>query len=179
VSTQIIDHGWNRIQEEVKKAGNSFVKVGFPMDGTSKGENDMQTIIRVAAYQEFGTKQIVTAKQAGFLAWKSDGSFAPQIGSTITNPARPFISKTIDENKEAVDKLKENSWDAILEGKTTIEKALKTIGEWLINKTKKTIQEMKAPALHPFTIKMKRNSAKLLINTAQMINSIQTKVTVK
>lgn len=177
--TQIIDCGWNRINEEIKKAGNSSVKVGFPIDGTPKGSSDMQTIIRVAAYQEFGTKQIVTAKQASFLRWKSGGTFTPNIGSTISIPPRPFISKTIDNKQNELNIMKENLWNKILNGTLTIEKGLKLMGEWLLNETKKTIQNMKEPKLHPFTIKMKRNSTKLLINFAQMINSLQIKIEIK
>lgn len=159
-NVRVIDRGWKRIKEELRKADNSFTKVGFPL-GAEVGKKrrnpkkkvqfagkeryrSISQVAEIAAYQEFGTEFI---------------------------PARPFMSTSFDESQVELTELKKKLYDKILEGRLTTERALVILGEFMSNKTKRKIKDITSPPNRPSTIKRK-GSSNPLIDTAQMINSV-------
>lgn len=176
---QIIDLGWNRIIEELRKADNSFTKVGFPEGkpvGSAikkkktklEGYANMSEVATVGVFNEFGTEQKVTKKQSGFL---HHIGLHKQPGDTIKVKPRPFMSTSFDENLQGLDNLKNKLYDKIIKGQSTTHRALKVIGEWMTTKIKKKIRDLKDPPNTPFTIANKKSSNPL-IDTGQMINSV-------
>jgi len=181
-SVKVIDHGWERIMSEVALMDKSYTKVGFPL-GVELGRaskkkvtqfagkekySGISEVASVAMFHEFGTKQTVTPKQAGYL-----GAMGLHVkpGKTLVTPARPFMSTSFDEAQSDLNILRNKLYIAIVKGKTTTILALKIMGEFMTARTKKKIKEIKSPPLHPFTIANKKSS-KPLIDTGQMINSV-------
>jgi hypothetical protein len=176
---KINDKGWNRIKAELALCKKSYTKVGLPSDGKVGAVSspksdlhkyyDMSEVATVAAFQEFGTSQVVTPKQAAFLNFKG---FNVKVGTIIKTPKREFVSTSFDENLESLKIMVDNLYNQILEGRIGTIMALKILGEFGVAKMKLKIQQITTPPLHPFTIKNKKSS-KPLIDTGQTINSIQ------
>lgn len=139
-----------------------YVKVGFPTDGDiAFGDrvgsehapvNDMADLAMIAAVHEYG---------------RSDG----------TIPARPFMRPSFDQNIDKLHALRERLWVEYLNGHITNEQAFGLMGEFLVAKIKNTIRRIREPALAPATI-ARKHSSKPLIDTGQMLNSVQYKVVV-
>lgn len=174
---KIVDLGWNRIIEELRKADNSFTKVGFPEGkpiGSARkktkleGYANMSEVATVGVFNEFGTEQTVTSKQSKFLHYIG---LHKQPGSKLKVKPRPFMSTSFDENLQGLNNLKNKLYDKIIKGQFTTKHALKVIGEWMTTKIKKKIRDIKDPPNTPFTIANKKSSNPL-IDTAQMINSV-------
>lgn len=170
---------WNALMTQLKNK-NSYVKVGFPQSGTPVSTGltqyfNMSDIATIAAFQEFGTRQIVTGKQSVYLSFQG---FNIKPRRVITIPPRPFIQKGIDDNLANLDILKGRLYDKMLQRQITFQKALELMGQYLVDKIKATIQNITTPPLHPFTIQQK-GSSKPLINTGQMVNSLQYAVVIQ
>ena len=140
----------------------SFSKVGFPENGDAgtgsqvgsgrDESNDISEIIEIAAYLNFGTKN--------FKGW-------------------PFMGISFDENVDTIDKMKTVFYNKILDGTMSVEQALGLLGEFLTGKTKMKIVDIKTPANKKVTIARKKGVNNPLIDTAQMLNSVQHKETIK
>jgi len=163
VSQKIIDHGYAAIVKEIEKMGHLYTKVGFPEAGAAgypshhsigaQPAGDMSEVIKVAAVQEFG---------------------AP----SRNIPERSFVRTSFDNNYGALQAFKAAQWKLIIEGKQTAEQGIRKIGEWMIAKMKRQIRDGSYVPLKPATIARKKSS-RPLIDTAQMINSIQQEVFTK
>lgn len=90
-------------------------------------------------------------------------------------PCRSWMRKFVDGNKYDVNKKVETVCSAILTNKMNSQKGLQILGVWLTNNFKKTIRSLTSPALSWKTVKRKKSS-KLLIDTAQSINSIKYRI---
>lgn len=168
---------WLNIQAQLKKLDAAYVKVGYPSGGTPAAGGTgayfgISGVATIAAFQEFGTKQIATPKQARFL---SSSGFPVKVGQLLSVPARSFMRTSFDENLKSIELLKAKYYEDIVNGVMTAEQALRLLGEFLLGKTKQKVQSINSPALHPFTLS-KKNSTKPLITTGQMINSLQIEV---
>lgn len=159
--TKTIDHGWLRIQRELKLAKKSFVKVGFPENGEAKSGNkkgsgheplEMGDIVTVASVHEFG---------------------APNKNI----PVRSFMRSSYDENREEINRVIEKSYDGILAGKETVYWSLQKIGVWFTAKVQKKIRDLREPPNAPSTI-ARKGSSNPLIDTGQMIQSVQHEVVI-
>jgi hypothetical protein len=161
---RIVDHGYAAILTELKKADNLYVKVGFPLEGnpgypskhaigplTKEEASTMNKITIIASTHEFGSEK-------------------------RNIPERSFIRSTFDAEYENLQAFKEREYLRILQGKQTANTAIGRVGEWLTNKTKAFIRNRIPPPLKKATIKRKGSSVPL-IDTAQMINSIQWSIT--
>jgi hypothetical protein len=145
-----------RILEELDKADNSYTKVGYPMEGdvkkgnkTGSGREQSETIseiAEIAMFLEFGTKDLE--------GW-------------------PFMSTAFDENIIQINAMKKSLYNKIIDGKMTARQALGLIGEFLVSKTKLKIRDIKTPPNKPSTIRKKKGADNPLIDTAQMLNSLQ------
>lgn len=149
------DFGWGRILFELDYLEKSYVKIGFPEKGKLKTGNKigskhepariMSEIIMIAAFNEFGTGII---------------------------PERPFMRQSFDNNFRELNVLKEKLYTTVVTGKGTAKEALNLLGIWMVSKTKGEIRNGNFASLSEYT-KAKKKSDKPLIDTAQMINSIQ------
>jgi hypothetical protein len=77
-----------------------------------------------------------------------------------------------ENNLAPLQELKKARILAVARGVETAETAIKKIGEWFTARTKLTIRDGGFVPLKPQTIKRKKSS-RPLIDTAQMLNSIQ------
>ena len=150
------DLGLGRILQELNKADHSFTKIGFPAEGevgeqTRGGSEhepaiEISEVAEVAIYHEFGTVHI---------------------------PSRAFVRPSFDENISENDRLRDKLYKKIVDGKMTTKQALGLIGEFNVGKMKRKIRSIKSPPLKPATIRRKKGAKQPLIDTAQMINSVQ------
>lgn len=151
---QIIkDNGYSDRMREIKEMKRLFSKVGFPENGEigdvekKKTSRTMAEVIEIAAVHEFG---------------------APKRNI----PMRAFLRPSFDENFDDLQEFKKKQAKLVIEGEQTALVGMSKIGEWLTNKTKEKIASGIPPELSPATIKRK-GSTKTLIDTGQMLNSVQ------
>jgi len=156
------DLGWREIEKQVAVLRkNPYVMVGVQEGAGSKssrknkskkgGKSEAATTVAlVASAMEFGAK-----------------------GGKI--PERSFIRSTMDESHGELNEMTDGLIDQILDGATTVEKALKIIGLSIVSRIKRKIQTITEPPLAASTIKAK-GSDKPLIDTSQLLNSIQSKM---
>jgi len=86
-----------------------------------------------------------------------------EFGSTKRNiPSRPAFRRAFDENRTKIEQLKKKLLNRIYEGTSTGKQALGLVGEFLTNKTKKKITDLKTPPNKPATIKRKGSSNPLI-----------------
>lgn len=157
VKQEIIDHGWIDIKSELRKAKNSYTKVGLPerkdplpADDGSMPITQMSELVKVGAIQEFG---------------------APNRNI----PERSFMRAGFDKSRKLLMDTSTKLYDKILNGTMTTEIAIKILGLFHIDQIKAFINLLKHPANAPSTIRQK-GSSNPLVNTGQMRNSIQHEV---
>lgn len=108
------------------------------------------SIVDYAVYNEFGTKNI---------------------------PSRPFMSTTADQNRDEVQKFAGALVGKIIDGKLSVDIALKNLGEWYQKKLQMTIRNAKSWAAPnaPATVARKGSSSPL-IDTGRMVQSVRYEV---
>jgi len=151
------DLGWGRIVEEIEKMDGSYTKVGFPEEGEVKNKRkkgsghpeykDISEIALIASWLQFGTKYI--------------------------DPGWPFFTEAFDENINGLIKLRNKLYDQVVNGRITVRVALGIMGEFMTNKIKAKIVAMKFPPNRPATIRAKKGAENPLIDTGQLLNSVQ------
>jgi hypothetical protein len=104
-------------------------------------------VLEYAMYNEFGTSRI---------------------------PARPFMQTTFDNNKDEMDKFVDFLGQQIIDGKNTVDRVLRLLGETYQMKVQKTIREAVSWAVpnDPKTIEMKGSSSPL-IDEGRMIGAVR------
>lgn len=159
-----IDKGYGATLDRIFEAGDSFVQIGWFENNESKnkrnesdkGSSDKPKNIDIAIWNEFGTER----------------------NGKEHIPARPFIRSSHDENLERTTKLIEREYGRILDGQSDAKTSLGKIGLFVESYTKRKITTLKEPPNTEQTIKSKKSSNPL-IDTAQMRNSISSKVIIK
>lgn len=156
--TRMIDKGYKNICQEVRNLNTSYTKVGFPEDGTvqparKKGSgheafSGMSEIAYIASIMEYGND------------------------SPVPIPPRPFMKMAFDKNRQELRTVREKYLKSVLDNRMTAQRALGLIGEWFAGTIKRTIRDGKFEANAPYTI-AKKGSDKPLIDTGQMLNSVQ------
>jgi hypothetical protein len=156
VKQRVIDRGLSRIIKDMYGLRDAHVKVGFPEKGEKgivnkrgirKPDREMSDVIYIAAIHEYG---------------------APKANI----PPRPFVSTSYDEHKQPLQKIKASALGKIIDGTLTVRKALEDIGEVCVTWMKKKIESN----IPPMSARAVRDSGITLIDTGQMINSIQYEV---
>ena len=157
ISQRINDNGYSARIDAIREMNHLFTKVGFPENGTPqestrKGSgrdmtNEMSEIVKIAAVHEFG---------------------AP----SRNIPERSFVRSSFDENFIALQEFKKKEASLVIQGKQSAMTGIRKIGEWMTNKTKLKINSNVPPKLADVTVARKR-STRTLIDTAQMLNSVQ------
>lgn len=145
---QTIDRGWDRIIENLREAGHSFTKVGFPENGKTSGDHSMSEQIEIAITHEFGG------------------------GNNI--PERSFMRTSMDENIEKVSMLQAQAISAVVSGATTVRKALFGIGEEVKSFIHQKLLQGDAgwPKLKKETVD-KKGHAIMLYETGQLRDTVQ------
>jgi hypothetical protein len=108
-------------------------------------------VLEYAMYNEFGTRSI---------------------------PARPFMQTTFDNNKAEIDKFVDFLGQQIVDGKNTVDRVLRILGETYQLKIQQTIRDAKNWAVpnDPKTIEMKGSSSPL-IDEGRMIGAVRYEIT--
>lgn len=96
-------------------------------------------------------------------------------GNEIVIPERSFIRASIKENEEKYLKMNERIAKNILSGKTKLNEYLSVLGQVARDDMSNYATKLKDPPNSPHTI-AKKKSENPLVNTRQMINSINYKV---
>lgn len=180
--------------KNTEELGHWFTKVGFPEAGqlgapSKKGEappvTAMSQIIKIAAAHEFGanikhpggtayrTIAIGGEIRAIFISNKEAEEFDRRTRPhTIEIPERPFMRMSFDNNRGELQTFKAARVLAVARGKEDAVTAIKKIGEFMTNKTKMTIRGGQFQPLSRATV-LRKHSSRPLIDTSQMINSVQ------
>lgn len=146
------DNGWRELMTRwALNTGDLTVVVGFLRSSAfhkKKHEKDKPiTVARIAAIHEFGSL---------------DG----------TIPERSFMRSSIDENLVKLTKLLKKLSGLVIDGRMQKKQALGLVGQNIADAMKAKIRTGRFEPLAESTIKAK-GSSKPLIDTGQMINSIE------
>lgn len=142
-SVTIIDHGWERIQREVRAAERLEVAIGIH-EGARNGEG--KSIAQYGAENEFGTSRI---------------------------PSRPFMAQSFEENISKInDDFLQQTQAMVGLTFRSAQDCLTIIGIKQSDRIKNKITSNMPPRNAPETIAGKRGSSSTLIDTSAMINSI-------
>lgn len=139
---KIIDRGFQKIIENLRHAGGSYVAVG--VQGDDKREDSKATNSDVANWMEYGTVNV---------------------------PERSFMRSTFDEQLPAIHELKAKLLNQVIAGKVTVKQGLGLIGAFLTGKIQAKISSNVPPPLAQSTIDAKGSSVSL-IDTGQLRQSI-------
>jgi tRNA A37 methylthiotransferase MiaB len=133
---RVIDKGWERIQEELKKIHGSTVKVGYPEEKAKDHEGGID-VAALATIHEYGTEHI---------------------------PPRPFMTQAYDKNRTKINNLIQKEYSSILEGKSTVHDSLQKIGVFGVGTIKEIFRSGKFEPNKPATKKRKKSSQPLIDN---------------
>ncbi len=183
-----IDLGWGEILKELSETDATSVKVGIQSTAGQVNSGKI-SMAHLGAIQEFGGDIKVGASEgtvyhkvfkncnfarSGRFVKKSKSNFARNVSigaHKISIPSRPFMREGLDKNKNAITDLSTDLAGKILEGKTSVNQALKLIGQ----KAEKGIKDnMSSGGFAPnaaSTIKKKKSSTPL-IDTGHLRQSI-------
>jgi len=140
--SDIVDHGFKKLEKQLKKMAKMSVKTGILSDAGSHESG--KTIAEIAAYNEFGTDTI---------------------------PERPAHRDTFEKSRPKLKANLAKSVDLVIEGKATPDQVLNRIGVWYVGQLKKGVIAFDAPPNAPSTIRQK-GSDNPLIDTGRTVNSI-------
>lgn len=155
------DRVWQRFKEKLEAAKGARVKIGVlaNVKGNAKvegaqGDFDM---VALAATHEFG---------APARPWNG----------FVGIPARPFISATFEQNRDAAKKKISQLAVAFLKGRISLHRGLEILGAWGVGEVQSYMNSGKiTPKLSPVTI-AKKGSNKPLIDHGRLKQSITYKV---
>lgn len=141
------DHGFQRIQLDMKGLRGRSVKVGI----MGNEQVDGVSVIDYAVYNEFGTSRGI--------------------------PARPFMSKTAELHTDDITNFTAALVGRIIDGKISDDTALHNIGMKYQSYMQQTIRDAKSWAApnSPRTI-AKKGSSSPLIDTGRMVGSVRYEV---
>ena len=145
------DFGFDKTIKQLVDIKKKEVVIGFQESALTtsqtKGDRTQKAGVSVAeyaAYNEFGTEKI---------------------------PQRSFMRTAYDENIRSIETLINIQYGRVVDGSTTIDKALSLVGQAMQAYIQKKIRSITYPPNSPATIKIK-GSSKPLIDFGQMVNSV-------
>ena len=135
------------IREVNKLRANPYIKIGYPKEHQEpkeqkEGEKKDVTVLDVAIYHEYGTKDM---------------------------PERSFIRATRSSKYNSYKKLTNDSINQIIAGRTTVDKSLHKLGLIMVNDIKTFIRTRK---VEPPSRRAKKEGGTTLWDTGQLINSL-------
>ena len=124
---------------------------------------------------EKASRRVVVGVLAGSEPYP-DGTTVEEVATwnhwgTETIPARPFITATVEERKTEIKALELRLAKGLFEGKITQEQALEFMGAYIKGEIITKINDFFPPENAPSTI-ARKGSSKPLVNTKQMVGSI-------
>lgn len=154
-TVKVVDKGWDGIIRDLREIGNSYAKVGLPHDGTTSGRHSMAELIEVGYAQEFGSER-------------------------HNIPERSFMRLSFDQKRNTITQLQQQAVDKVRTGVSTARAALTELADEGVQIIKQKIydQDSSWPELSKKTIAKKGTTVKL-IETGQMVNSMQHKVVMR
>ncbi len=151
-TVKVIDRGWDGIIRDLREIGNSYAKVGLPADGKTSGRKSMPDLIEVGFAHEFG--------------------FTPK-----NIPERSFMRTSFDQKSEEIAAKQQIAVDKVREGFASPRVALTELADEGVEiiKDKIRTEDPSWPKLKKQTTD-KKGHDKMLVETQQMLNSMQHKV---
>lgn len=139
--------GWTPVGEkifrELEKLNKLLAQIGYEAENSS--EKNGADVCSVAAWNEFGT---------------------------INMPSRPFMRKSVDDNKDEISAYMRQKVEDVLSGRKTAEQVFKEIGLFQKGLIQKKITDGSFEPNAPSTIRRKK-SDKPLIDTGRMRQSVE------
>ena len=151
--------------ESMSRDKEEMVGTGFWADQKKKLDEEKNYPMSTIAYiNEFGTK--------------GTGETSSDFGADI--PPRPFMRPAFRTSKKVMKAfIYLKTKEGLRNGKIDLEKIFTDSSIWLVGDIRSKIQKLRSPKLAPYTIEKRRKrgnkSRKPLIDTGQMINSIETR----
>lgn len=128
----------------------------------------------LAGIHEYGCRIKVTPKMRAWL--RRNGLHLKKTTTEIVIPERSFLRAGFDEvHLKAVERA-ERILPLVIEGKVPESQLYELVGTILRDGIKDYARDLKSPPKHPFTLKREGGAANPLINTGDMINSIEYEV---
>jgi hypothetical protein len=151
----------NAYFNKIKNANQTQLRVGFLTPAMAK----------IAVINEFGINYPVTPKVR---AWfQSQGINLKSTTTHIHIPARPFMQRTIDVNRQ---KWQDNIPLIMKKADYDFTKIMELLGEFVSADITEMIEEGEFVENSPLTIKLKNGRGKPLVNTGKMANSVSFEV---
>lgn len=149
-SAYIDDKVWRKLRKQLEKVGDLEVRIGIlGSEGGNSKKGDL-SLVEIATVHEFGSP-------------------------AANIPERSFLRSTLDREQRRITQMSARLAKAIVQHGVTVERALGVLGAFVQSKVKARIRSNIPPKLAPATIARKGSSV-ALIDTGQLINSIQWKV---
>lgn len=150
-TVKVIDRGWDGIVRDLREIGNSYAKVGLPASGKTAGRHTMEEVIEIGFAHEFGSRKI---------------------------PERSFMRTSFDQKKEEITLLQQKAITSVREGFNTPRGALKELAEEGVEIIKQKIieEDPSWPDLKDSTVAKKGGVTKKLVDTGQMLNTMQSEI---
>lgn len=143
------DLGWSRIQKAIKQLDNSYAKVGV-QDGSDVDSKDQRTLsemVVIASVHEFG---------------------APKKNI----PQRSFLRSAVDTHKPQIVNLQTKAIKSIIDGSMSVQQGVELLGQYGQKIVRKQISSNIPPPLKNPSKKRGGPSAKSLVDTGQLRQSI-------
>ena len=139
------DLGFKKIKEQLSKFEKLQVWVGFQgNEGQEQAGDSRLTVVDVATFNEFGTQN---------------------------SPARPFLRKAMDENRDVIGRAFEQAVRDVVDRKVSAVQAAARLGELGVSLVKRKIVSLKDPPNAPATV-ARKGSSNPLVDTGQLLQSV-------
>lgn len=145
--TFIIDRGWDQFIADNRTLHDSYVKAGFPDEGTTSGGYSYAEILEHVIANEFGVPD-------------------------MNIPERPFMKQTIDKNLPEIYQIIDRELANLASGALTPKRFFNTIGEEIVSMIKLTMADGDFAENSEYTIKKKKGDQPLF-DTHQMYHTVQ------
>lgn len=165
VETEVIDHGYDQVMEEIKKFHKSHTSVGW----FGRGGDPSNDVAARMAVLELGARIRVTKKMRGYLAAVM-GIHLKKTTTEITIPARGVIRYTAEKEKKNLWDVLLHEYDRVIAVKQTAKQALSRAGEWYVGRLKYNMTNGPWKPLSQVTIDRK-GSSKPFIDNGQLRNA--------
>ena len=133
------DQGWKVAEEAFKELDKRGLGLKIGVQSDEESYPNGETVAKIAAWNHFGTEDI---------------------------PARPYLTKAMDENTRRLESFSAKIFKRIMDGEN-IEKSLGLLGEEVVSVIRRMITTLNQPPNAPSTIK-KKGSSNPLIDTGRL-----------
>jgi hypothetical protein len=144
-----------------------YTKVGFPENGTIG--TGVETVVG-----KYGSKRKMVTVPVETMSEIATIAAVHEFGAPNKNiPERSFLRTTLDEHYGDLQSFKVRQYQLFLQGSFGLKEAIGRVGEWLVGKVQARIRSGPFQVLSPATLAAKFPKTKPLIDTGQLLNSLQ------